>query len=246
MRHPMYRPKRSVSHLWQGCVMVTIASSLYTLRTGFGDELVDWAGATYRRRTYSGDETCTTFTEHGLVMLMFEPHSSRSPVPSSGRPHDLSWYFTGMPEELRPIGERMAIQFFPNTYNTKKSIILTGAVWSEGNALRSRDRWPNLFWHGLAPVWLELSERSEVLRAVVDNYDLTTVQVQVLNDLYAAKMEKRNEAVIMSPSQLQALLDDRPSDLQEPLRSRMTGGRDDPAIAECRERLSHINIIVPL
>ena len=245
MLHPLYLPKPPAARLWQGSIMVTIASSLYTLRTGFADELLQWKGDVYLRSTYSGGYNATKFVDDDLVIVMFDPKSSRVPVDQQSHFHEISWYLDGMPTSLQEHAEQMIEEYFENRITSIQQPLLTGTTWSQNGRFYSRDPWPNLFWHGLAPLHIELQEQSRALRQISEGYYLTETQTKVLLDWYDLRVNQMKSSVIVNQAQLEMLIADRPDDLTDDQRRRLTGRSDDEGVTECRDRLRHVNIIIP-
>jgi hypothetical protein len=245
MKHPLYHPKPAPSQLRGGCILATISKALYSAATGFDDDFLWWEGRSYRRNSGSGDLGTLTFAEDKFVGLFFDHDSRRSPWNPDRPLYDLDWYLSGIPRELRTIADKEAIPFL--TYpNAPGGIpLVTCAIWSDGKKIHSREPWPNLFWHGLAILHIELEDTEKASLDLESVYDLTPTQMGLLRELYRRKLGAPSETVALDPAERELLVRDRPAIMDDWQRQRLSSGDDDAAIALCRELLAAVGINLP-
>lgn len=247
-RHPLYSPRPTAGGLWRGCILATVAEALYSARTGYGGPggwYRWWEDGHYRLDNGGGDLGTITFADGRVVGVFFAHESERSPWNPDRPPYDLDWYFRGMPADLRALAEQDAVPYMTDPSAPGGLLRITAAVWSEGGLLEAAEPWPNLFWHGLVIIETELRSPERALSRLQSDYNLTALQMHLLQTLYARKVAKPTEAFTLTSEERTLLVIERPSKMPAWKRQRLTGDENDEGIALCRELLAPIGIIVP-
>jgi hypothetical protein len=248
MRHPLFRPRPSVVQLWRGCILCTIAEGIHSAWTGtggIGGWFSWWEGGCYLLDDRSGDLGALAFNDDRVVGIFFAHDSNRSPWSQDREVHDIDWYFRGMPSHLRLWADEEIIPHMARWGSPGDPPIITAALWGEGNVITSVDSWPDLFWHGLAILHTELQPPDAAIRTLRDQYDLSTMQVTLLESLFNRRVAEATKALSLTDQERALLVADRPTELPEWQRQRLTGGSDDAGITLCRDLLAQIDMIVP-
>jgi hypothetical protein len=248
MQHPLYRPRPSITQLWRGCILVTIAEALHSANQGTGGVggwYSWWENGCYLRDDGSGDHGALAFSGDRAVAVFFAHESNRSPWSQLRLVHDFSWYFRGMPPNLRSFAERTVLPYTELWSLEGEPPCVTAAFWGQDDLITAAEPWPDLFWHGVAILHTELQEPDTASYVLRSKYSFSALQTDLLQSLYNRKVTAPTEKLILTRQERALLIADRPTELPEWQRQRLTGGDDDQGVALCRELLSQIGIIVP-
>jgi hypothetical protein len=206
MKYPPDLPPDSVRHLWEGCVLVTIAEAFDTALSGSAYWIGSWDGSDYRLDNENGDLGTVCFRGDSLVALFFGHASQRSPLRYPENAQPLDWYIPMLPSPLMDAIDRSALPFLRSRASPTEQVPVTAAFWGEGKTFSAREPWDSVFCNGAFLLEVEFRDRNEILLRSIEEHHLPRDVGKLVLDVAIRKFNHPDETIVITEDERSTLL----------------------------------------
>jgi hypothetical protein len=220
----------SVSQLWQGCILGTIAHAIWLVQEPDFAYEQSWDGSNYSVQDGEGCRGSITFQDNNakVIGVFRDENSPRNPLVSEEGNYSLTPFFEGIPEELLSLANDEALQYVLEEYEGATQPIITTAFWNKGETLTAAEPWSEVLTHGASILEIQLMDTDDAIEEWEANYEMSPSQVSLMRSLFERKIATPNSPISLNNDELNLLLSD-----------------DGEGLDESRELLGGIGIIVP-
>ena len=202
----VYHSDFNPSDLWRGCVLATIAHSIFIAQHIELAAEQSWDGSNYNVQDSQGSLGTVTFGEEGTVGTFFDSHSSLNPF-STEKAYELSEMLAEMPPGLRALADREALQYLLQDYKGKEVPIITATFWSENGRLVAAEPWQSVFSNGGHLVRTQLGSTEDAMPVWKSNYGFNEAEVGLLRSLFVRRVSAQTESVVLTALEKDVLLE---------------------------------------
>lgn len=210
------------SAIRSGATLGAIAHAVFVCRNPDLSNEQSWDGANYNFQDSAGSRGTIAFDGARFVAVFFLVGSDRNPLAASS-PYDIEQYFTGLPTGLRSLAFDEALQYVLEEYNGQPTPLITAAFWGDGVSAQTAaaEPWTAVFDHGATLVEKQLLRPDLALPMWVTEYELSTVEVELINSLFARKKTYGENVMEFNDSErsLWKVISDGQSGMDESLQS---------------------------
>jgi hypothetical protein len=213
--------------LWYGVILGTIAHAIWLASSPEFSHEQSWDGLNYSIQDSMGSRGTVSFAGDQVVGVFFDKDSPRNPL-RLGKPYDVRPFLRGMPPSLLALAEGEALQYVLQEYDGTIMPIITAAFWSEGEYLAAAEPWVQVFDHGAHLIHTQIQDYETAISEWQAEYEMPSAQVDLMKSLFNRKIASSQKQILLSDSELDALI--------------ISG---DEGLDESRELLATVGIIVP-
>lgn len=191
--------------LWQGCILASIAHSIFIATNVELANEQSWDGRNYNIQDTMGSVGTVTFTNDDVIGAFFDPHSPNN-ASSSSRNYDFRTFLSQMPDGLRQIAVEDTLQYLLQDYHGSIVPMLTTTFWSDGGVLVSAEPWDRVLENGAHLIQVQLSETDVAVQQWAAHYGLSDPQQALLRSLAARKVSAPDTPIRLTDDEKSAFL----------------------------------------
>lgn len=198
-----------------------------TVQPRFDMYFEGWNGDVYQMNDWEGTYGVVVFFHGGAVGGFYDVHSS----------HEWKWllknqesFFQGMPADLRPIADKVLLQYLLQEVEGKIIPLVTAVFWADGDLLTAAVPWSEFMDNGGHILRIHLMERHAALNEWTDGYELTPGEVEFAERIFDRKQAAKSSWIDLTESEARWL------------ESRAEAPK---GMQQCRKSFSEIGVFVP-
>ena len=217
--------------LWPGAILGSIAHALFVARHPDFAHEQSWDGLNYSVQDSAGSRGTVTFAANGhFVAVFFSEDSDRNPF-SLRTVYSLQKRLVGLPDDLKALAHKEALQYVLQGYNNTTIPIVTSIFWGDGKqrVVGAAEAWSDVLKHGAFLVKDQLLEYDASLDAWAAQYGFSESESAFVASLFRRKLSTMDKQLVLTA-------DDR--------RFVSSYARDAKAVDVSRESFSEVDILL--
>ncbi|HHK5536779.1 TPA: hypothetical protein ACQUHH_005320 [Bacillus mobilis] len=206
--------------LWKGCILKSIANAIFVAHAPDFSHESSWDGCNYNMQDTQGGRGTITFHPNYTIVCLQDVNSERI-----DEWIDAKNYFEGAPSEVIDIAKEEALQYVLEEVEGETVPFITTAFWIEDSGAYSIDSFEEMEEHGGFLLEIPLLDLQSAIERLEEEYELTGVQIELLQLVYERKIKNPNEEMMLSKEEVA-----------------MIGTDDDEGLEVCKDSFEEMNI----
>ena len=209
-----------INQIWKGSILTSIAHAIMVAHYPELSNEHSWDGINYIVQDNAGARGTITFRGKYCTAAFRYDLSERVNSTRYGE------FFKGAPRELIEMAESETLQYLLDEVEGEAIPVITTAFWGEDDELFSIDSFEELLENGGHLLKVQSMDYDSALSALIEYYDMSQIQLDLLQSIYARKIKKPEKTIVLSKKEID-----------------MIGVGDISELSESTESFKEINII---
>lgn len=203
----------SKGHLWEGCMLASIAHAIMVANYPDLSNEHSWDGMNYSVQDSEGARGTITFSGDCYVGAFRDDNSERLSKEESL--FEYKTYFNDAPNNIFELAQKEALQYLLQKVNGKIVPLITTAIWGNETESFSNDTFEDLKGNGGFLIDRQIMKLEFAFDSWKKYYDMTDQQYDLLRNIYKRKIEQPNQLLILSAEEINMIGTDDEEGLYE-------------------------------
>ncbi|GIO29018.1 MULTISPECIES: hypothetical protein [Paenibacillus] len=196
--------------LWNGCILASIAHAIMVAHYPELSYEHSWDGINYCVVDGSGGRGTITFKDKYCVGAFRNDNVTRTEFSSAID------FYTGAPHDVLELSEYETLEYLLEERDDgKSSPSITTAFWADDDKIFSNDNIVRLIQNGGYLLEKQLMEYDSAVESWRDYYEMTNVQVDLLESIYTRKIKNPEAKIILTKREIEMIGTDDHEGLSE-------------------------------
>jgi hypothetical protein len=196
--------------LWDGCILASIAHAIMVAHYPELSYEHSWDGINYSVVDSSGGRGTITFNNKYCVGAFRNENVNRTEFSTAID------FFKEAPQEVLELAKNETLEYLLEEGEDGMSIpSITTAFWGDADNIISIDNIVRLIQYGGYLLERQLMEYEAAVESWRDYYEMTNVQIDLLESIYARKIKRPDAKIILTKREIEMIGTDDPEGLSE-------------------------------
>ena len=190
----------SVTDLWNGCMLASIAHAIMVSHYPELSNEHSWDEISYSAQDSQGTRGTITFTSNNHCTGAFRDEKSDRICGNNY----MKYYHTA-PEQIKKLAENETLQYLLENSNGQVVPVITTAFWGIDNMIFSTDSEENMKKNGLNLMDRQIMPFQKAINSWVEYYDMSIGQKELLTILYEIKVLNNEANIIINENEIKLI-----------------------------------------
>ena len=205
-----------IDQLWSGCILTSIAHAIMVAHYPLISYEKSWDRFNFSIQDSEGIGGTVTFHDKYCIGAFRNDNSDRI---GSKVFKNATAYIKNAPQEVIKLSEEETFQYLLVNIGGNVLPVITTAFWGNDNELYIEDSYSDFLRYGGELIETQAKDFHSVINVLVDDYEMSTKQVDLMKIIYARKIKKPDDKIILTKKEINMIGTDDQEGLSESLNS---------------------------
>lgn len=202
----------NLTKLYNGCILAGIAHAMMIAHYPIVANEHSWDGCNYSVQDSAGSRGTVTFSEKYCVGA-FRNENTKRATPQGYK--IAAEYLWNTPIDILKAAQDGALQYLLDFMDDGAVPVITTAFWGDDKGFHINDTYDDFIEYGGFLLLRQNMDFERAINAWIDEYEMTSGQVDLLKSIYERKIAKPDEKITLTKEEIYIIDSDDPEGIKE-------------------------------